>query len=399
MNKGDEIICRAASLAYGGEAVIKHKDLTGFVRGLLPGESAKIQITEIKKNFFRGRLVAILEPSWFRTTPPCPYFNICGGCVYQHLAYEKQIETKQNQLQELLRHLGKISDAKISRIIPSPLIFNYRNHLTFKLKSKQLGFISADNKTFVPVEECKIAKDAINNKIAEIKKELSKGMRIKEINGEIIVKCGADNTIDYAFSESISSKGNYKLLHEEINGKIYYFSLAVFFQVNPYILSLLLHELKNSLNLSPETTLFDIYSGTGLFSIYLSPYIKNSYGIEVNENAVKLAEKSAEANNIKNCGFFTGEAEDIAPEIFKNHKGKRNILILDPPRQGLNREILYFLKEIITEGLVYISCEPSRLTRDLQFLLQNGYELHNIILADMFPQTKHMETIAILSHL
>lgn len=397
MDIGAELTSRVTSLSYGGEGVIKYQDITGFIYGALTGELVKSRIIEIKKNYFRSKLLEILEPSPFRITPKCPYFNHCGGCVYQHLIYEKQLETKTSQLQELLQHIGKIPELKITRVIPSPAIFNYRNQLTLKLNRGQLGFIGIDNKTFVPIEKCLIAKEAINNKIPKIKNELAKGSRIKKLKGEIIIKCGADNTVDYAFSESISTGGDYKLLYEKIDDKIYYFSLATFFQVNPYILPFILSELKDTLNLNPPTVLSDLYSGTGLFSIYLSSSVKNAYGIEENKSAIKLAQKSAEKNNIKNCRFFEGKVENTFLEIYEKQKGDRNVFIVDPPRQGLSKDMLNYLKDYPSNQLVYISCEPAKLARDLNFLYKNGYKINNLIVTDMFPQTKHMETIAILA--
>lgn len=400
MNVGLEITSKITSLAYGGDGITKHESITGFVSGALPGELIKSKIEEIKKKFFRARLLEIIEPSPFRLFPPCKYFGRCGGCIYQHLSYEKQLEAKSAQLSNLLLRSAKITGPKISAIIPSPRLFNYRNQLSLKLKQLQngiqLGFLGFDNKTFIPIEKCLIAKDPINEKIHEIKKELSKGAKIRNISGEIIIKCGADNTVDYAFAESVSPRGQYKLLHEEIGDKIYYFSLASFFQTNPYILPSLLLELKTALNLDNDTALFDLYSGTGLFSIYLSSYIKNAYGIETNKNAVRLANKSAEANKIKNCRFFSGKTEDIFTNIYDQYKGRKNIFIVDPPRQGLCKETLDIFKNTHADQLIYISCEPSILARDLPYLSNAGYGIKEIILADMFPQTKHMETLAIL---
>lgn len=398
MDIGTELTSRVISIAYGGEGIIRHNGITGFIHGVLPCELVKSRIIEMKRGYFRARIIEILEPSPFRITPDCPHFNNCGGCVYQHLVYEKQLETKKFQLQELLQHIGKIAVARIPHIIPSPIVFNYRNQITLKIRSTELGFIGIDNKTFVPIERCHIAKEDINKKIPEIKNELTKGAQIKKIQGEIIIKSGGDSTVDYAFSESVSPKGDYKLLYEKIDNKIYYFSLATFFQVNPYILPSILYQLKNILNLSPDTILFDLYSGTGLFSIYLSPFVKNTYGVETNPAAVRLAQKSAEENNIKNCRFSEGDVETIFPKVYPQYKGKKNIFILDPPRQGLSNDILNYLKNILPHQLVYISCEPARLARDLSFLCRNGYEIKDIIIADMFSQTKYMETLAVLAH-
>lgn len=381
MKTGDELTTRIISLAYGGEGIVKYNGITGFIRWVLQDELVKARVIEVKKNYFRSRLLEILEPSPFRVTPRCSYFGRCGGCVYQHLSYEKQLEIKALQLEELLKRIGKISGITISKLIPSPRIYNYRNQITLRIKSDRLGYIGVDNKTFVPIEECPIAKEEINIKLKEITAMTS---------GELVIKCGADGSIDYAYKEAVSLKGNYKILHENIDDKIFYFSLATFFQVNPYILPSILHELKNILALDPDTTLFDLYCGTGLFSIYLAPYVKNVYGIELNPAAVKLAQKS----NIGNCHFVLGKAEDLTTGMCR---GKNNIFILDPPREGLNVDMLNYLKGNPLNQLLYISCEPAILARDLNFLCQNSYKINNIILADMFPQTRHMETLTFLT--
>lgn len=388
MNLGLELTTNIHSLAYGGEGIVKHEGMTGFVYGALPGELVRSRVIEIKKNYFRSQLLEIIEPSPFRIIPRCPYFGRCGGCVYQHLSFEKQLEIKSLQLQELLKRISKIREVKISHIVPSPKSYNYRNQITIKLKKGQLGYIGIDNKKFVPIEECPIAKEPINIKLKEM---------LAKTNGEIIIKCGADGTVDLAFLESISQKGGYKILHEKIGDKIYYFSLSTFFQVNPYILPAILSQLKSILNLTPDTMLFDLYCGTGLFSIYLGPHVKSAYGIEVNPTAVKLAQKSTEDNNIKNCHFCSGKAEILFPDIYRKHKGNKNILLLDPTRQGLSEDMLRIIGETPLDQLLYISCEPSILARDLKSLYQNGYQVRDIIIADMFPQTKYMETLAVLS--
>lgn len=386
MNTGDEITTKCTSLAYGGEGIIKHEGVTGFIRGALPGELVRSKVVEKKKNYFRSQLLEVIEPSPFRITPKCPYFNRCGGCIYQHLSYEKQLETKALQLQELLKRIGKISDVRISEVIPSPRIYNYRNQVTVKVKGNKLGYIGIDNKAFAPIEECAIAKEPINIKLKEI---------TAKTNGEIIIKCGTDGTIDYAYKEAISQKGDYKLLYEKIDDKIFYFSLATFFQVNPYILPSILQKLKDMLDLTHDTILFDLYCGTGLFSIYLAPYVKNVYGIELNPSAVRLAQK----NNAGNCHFSAGKVEDLLPGLYEKYRGIKNIFIVDPPREGLNKDLLNYLKDISPNQLLYISCEPAKLARDLNFLLQNGYRISDIIVADMFPQTKYMETLVVLGKL
>lgn len=400
MNIGTELISRVISIAYGGEGIIKYEDLIGFVHGVLPDELIRFHITEIKKNYFRANLLEVIEPSPYRKVPKCPYFNICGGCVYQHLIYEKQLEIKVSQLKELLKHIGKIPEIKTPKTILSPKIFNYRNQITLKVKTIKdkilLGFIGLDNKTFAPIEKCLIARDPINNKIQEIKNELEKGIRIKKIEGEIIIKCSANGETDYAFLESISPKADYKLLYEKIHDKTCYFSLATFFQVNPYILPSLLSQLKSSLDPAPSDTIFDLYSGAGLFSIYLAPYVKNIYAIEINPNAVRLAKKTVEENKIRNCHFFSGKVEELLPKIYEQYKGNKNTIIVDPPRQGLSKDVLRYIASIPIDKLVYISCEPARLARDLFFLSQNGYKVNDIIVVDMFPQTKYLETLVFL---
>lgn len=381
MELGDELTPKVTSLAYGGEGVIKHNGITGFIRWVLPGELVNTRVTEIKKNYFRSQLLEIIELSPSRVTPRCPYFGQCGGCVYQHLSYEKQLEIKTQQLEELLKRIGKIPEVTISKVILSPKTYNYRNQITLKIKGNQLGYIGIDNKTFVPIEECPIAKEEINIKLKEI---------TAKTNGELVIKCGADGTIDYAYREAVSEKGNYKLLHENIDNRIFYFSLSTFFQVNPYILPSILYELKGILDLGPDVTLFDLYCGAGLFSIYLAPYVKEVYGIELNPAAVRLGQKT----NIGNCRFITGNAEDAITGI---RRGKKDIFIVDPPRGGLSRDMLNYLKDMPPNQLAYISCEPAKLARDLNFLCQNSYRINTIILADMFPQTRHMETIILLS--
>jgi len=400
MKLNDFVTAKISSLSFGAEGITLHEGLTGFVRGGLPGETVKFRITEIRKNLFKAEVLKIVETSPLRVEPPCPHFNKCAGCAYQHLDYSKQLEEKGKALEDLLIRIGKINNAKITRIITSPKIFNYRNQLTLKIKtiknSAKLGFIGFDNKTFIPIERCLIAKEEINRTMLEIENELSKGVHIKRIDGEIVVKCAHDGTIGYGFTESISPKGDYALLSEKIEEKIYYFSLATFFQTNPSILPDLLSSLRQSLPMDSNTTIFDCYCGTGLFSIYLAPFVKNVFGIEINSGSVRLAKKTAEANAITNCVFMEGETEKLLPRIYDKNKSEQNIIILDPPRAGLSKDIMEYLLNNQLGAIIYISCEPSKLARDLNILSQNGYVINNIIAADMFPQTKHLETISIL---
>jgi 23S rRNA (uracil1939-C5)-methyltransferase len=157
-------------------------------------------------------------------------------------------------------------------------------------------------------------------------------------------------------------------------------------------------ELKNILNFESSETLFDLYCGTGLFSIYFSSFVKSVCGIELNPSGIRLAQKTAEINNIKNCKFFEGNVSESFVEIFNRYKTGRDIIMLDPPRAGLSKEMTKFLTETKINKLAYVSCEPSRLSRDLNILCNNGYHITDIFIADMFPQTMHMETIAVLSN-
>ncbi|MDD5013744.1 MAG: 23S rRNA (uracil(1939)-C(5))-methyltransferase RlmD [Atribacterota bacterium] len=435
------------SYSHQGEGIGRVNNFTVFVPGTILEEKVKTKITEVKKNFARGQLEKIILASPYRINPLCSVYHFCGGCHLQHIAYEKQLEMKNEIVENALNRIGN-QNIKVLPTIGMEDPWRYRNKGHFHLAQEngkiQLGFYKSKSHTLVPACQCRLFSTAINRLVKYLEEQLTqldfsiydcetdqgnlRGMMLKESKstGEIMIifitkeeklkidEIFLDNLIK-TFSQTVSIYQNinksskmvllgkdFKLLRgktsieDTIGSFKFKISPASFFQINVSQAQALYEKILEYANLSGEETVIDSYCGTGTISIYLAGKAKRVYGLELEKGAVRDSRENCKLNKLSNLKFFTGEAEKSLYGWIKNQE-EVQIMVVDPPRKGCSREMLGDIIKATPEKILYVSCDLPTLARDIKYLTQNGcYNLEKVQPVDMFPQTRHIECIAYL---
>lgn len=380
---------------HKGNGIAKVDNKVIFVPKSIPIDIVLVDIVKSHKKYDEGRIREIIIPSEDRIESICPYYNVCGGCNISNLNYSKQLDYKKNKVVNIFK---KYLDMDINpEIIGSDNRYEYRNKITFQCNECKLGLVSIDN-DFVSVDRCYLVSEKINDLYQRICNEdlsLVKKIIIKECDNGLILsidgKMNIDNLKDMCLAIYINSDCVYKMDDGYINiGDIKYIvSMNSFFQVNTSNISRLYDVILKYGEFNKSDRVIDLYCGVGSISLYISKYVYSVLGIEIVEDAVNDAKRNAEINNINNVDFICG---DVSKLIDNNLNG--NILIVDPPRTGLDNHTLDVINNINVDRLIYVSCEPMTLVRDLKKLY--SYELRDITLIDMFPQTHHVECVCVL---
>ena len=397
-------------LTYGGEAMGRLPDGRAvFVPFGLPNEQVRVELTEDKKNFARGKLIELLKASPERIEPKCKHFGKCGGCHYQSLPYEKQLQAKTEILRDQLQRIGKIENPPITQMIASPLEWNYRNHVQFHLTAEgKVGFINAKGNSTLPIEECHLPETGINTFWRELQFESNKEVDRVSLraghNEELMVvlesespetpeiEIEADVSVVHLFDEhAIVLAGQDNLLFN-ISGKDFRVSAASFFQVNTVMAEKMVEHLISKLPVTPSTTLLDVYCGVGLFSKFFAAKCQQVIGIETSESACE--DFAFNLDEFDNVELYEGAAEDVLPGL-AGRLDSSTYVIVDPPRAGIERHALDAILSIKPQIIAYVSCDPSTLARDAARLIYGGYRLVDVTPFDLFPQTYHIESISI----
>ncbi len=366
---GRKLTVTILDIGFGGEGVARVDDFVVFVPFVLTGEEVEIEITEAKKRFGRARLLQILKPSPHRGAPPCPYFGDCGGCQYQHIDYPTQLEVKRKQIVDLFQRIGGFPEAVIEPMIPCPQIYGYRNRIMVRSqwdKFKQglnIGFLRNDNRLVVDVEECKIAEPGVNDQLREVRAKPPPKGGIK-----VVLRLLPSDWIVPADS---------------------------FFQNNFHLLDQLVATAREFLQASGNRRLLDIYCGVGFFSLELADLVDSYLGVELDQRAIRGARENAKQRGRENGEFWHGEAEAMLPELVSRAPPATTTVLLDPPRRGCPAQSLAVLEQFGAKQILYVSCHPATLARDLKLLCEKGtYRLARVRPLDMFPQTQHAECVA-----
>lgn len=356
-------------IAFGGEGVGRLEDFVVFVPFVLVGEVVEVEITELKKRFARAKLLKVLQPSPERVQPECRYFGDCGGCQYQHIDYPAQLRLKHKQICDLFERIGGIKSDTIAPVIPCPQPYGYRNRIMIRSqwdKFKQglnIGFIRANNRLVVDIEECRISEPALNEQIQYVRAHPPPKGGIK-----VVLRVAPEN---------------WEVPKDS------------FFQNNFFLLPKLVEAVRECLKESKNRFLVDVYCGVGFFGIELGDLVENFVGVELDMLAIKSARKNAIAHQRTNGEFLSGRAEELLPELLKRFPAAQTTVVLDPPRTGCPPESLALLREQRPGQIIYVSCHPATMARDLNVLCAEGvFELLRVIPLDMFPQTQHVECVA-----
>ena len=385
-----EIEVEIQSLTNLGSGVARVDGWVVFVPFSLPGEIVKARVFRNDKNCSHADLVEVVKPSPDRVQPGCPLFGECGGCQYQHLAYDQQLAWKTRQVGELMKHMAAI-EFPVNDCLSSDQVWNYRSKITphfEKDKEGQLGpigFLAYGRRSqLVDVPQCPIAMDSINAALPEIRADLrANPQRFKR--GATVLLRATDGRIET----------NPKATATETVGELtFQFLAGDFFQNNPFILPLFTGYAAKQAVAGGAKYLVDAYCGSGLFALTLAKHFEKVSGVEVSETSCEWARKNAKANGITNAEFLTASAEAIFDVI--SFPAAESAVLIDPPRKGCTPE---FLEQLIAFGparVVYVSCDPATQVRDLKQLSEGGYALTDVQPFDLFPHTRHLECVMTL---
>ena len=392
--------------AYGGESFGRLEDNRAvFVPYALPGEHVRIRLVEEKKGYARAELLEVLEPSPKRVEPRCPHFRHCGGCHYQHIPYDLQLEAKADILGDQLLRIGKIENPLIQPIVASPSPWNYRNQAQFHLTPEgRLGFQGKRSHQVISIQECHLLESTINDLWPRLDLEPIPGL------DRMILREGADGdallilessdpepvelVVDLPLSVVHSGPGGSLVLAGEdhliieVASRPFRVSAGAFFQVNTGMAESMVNHILDVLTIPPGTTLVDAYCGVGLFSAFLAPHVDRLIGIETSPSACD--DFVTNLDEYGNVELYEAKVDEVLPGL----DFKPEMVVVDPPRSGLGRRVMDCILDLAPETLVYISCDPATLSRDARRLIKGGYGLTQITPFDNFPQTFHIETIS-----
>ena len=390
---------------FGRGIIKKDKDII-FVENALPNDYVDLLITKRKKNIMEAQVDKYLKRSKQYQESICKYSDTCGGCNIINLIYHEQLLYKKQKVQELIDKMLK-ENIQVTEIISSNEQFNYRNKITIHGKDNKLGLYKKKTNDLIEIDECQLVHKNINDLLKRIKAYQRNNKC--QIN-DLVIKTTTLNesmisiygSLDYEnfrkeFSDvqviiinnQVITKAKY--IKEKILNKEFYISNHSFFQVNMHTTSLLYQKVIDYIKDKNYEKCLDLYCGTGTITLLISDYVKKVYGIEVVEDAINDANKNKELNKKENVEFILGKTEEHINK-FKNIE----LIIVDPPREGLDKTTKEHLKRISPKTIIYVSCEPSTLMRDLNELKED-FEIKEISVCDMFPNTYHVETVVILS--
>ena len=449
LSKNKEYIVDIVDIGQGGVGIGKYEGFTVFVDGGLVQDKIKVKITKSKKNYAVGDIVEIIEKSPFRVERKCSEsLRQCGGCQIQELDYQKQLDVKTNEVKQVISRIGKLDDVVIHDTLGMEHPFRYRNKAQFPIQKKDnmpvIGFYKKKSHDLISTDEC-IIQHEVNDKIIKIIKtyiraynvsiydeKTHKGLlrhlvtKVGFTTGEVmivlvangkklpylkelasvlkenipgfktlVVNVNTQKTNVILGKENIVAYGD-GMIRDYIGELVFEISPLSFFQVNPLQTEVLYNKALEYANLGENDTVFDIYCGIGTISLFLAQKAKKVYGIEIVEDAIKDAKRNAKINNMDNVEFYVGKAEEVVPKMYK--EGKRaNVVVVDPPRKGCDEKVLDTIVSMEPDRVVYVSCNPSTLARDLAYLNERGYKCHEIQPVDKFPHSVHVENVAWLS--
>lgn len=395
-------------LDHQARGIAHINDKIVFIENSLPSEKVKIKIVKENKKIMEAIVTDYITKSKDRIESSCPYYKECGGCDLLHLSYEKQLIYKENKIKEIMTKYADINENLVNSIVSSPDQYNYRNKVTLKVNNK-VGYYKKKSYDIVEIENCLIANAKINQTIQEIKT-----VNIPSSINELVIR--SINETDISLTIYLQKRDNIENFVNKLSKKIdsikvvfnnrviketgksniigrlekynYQMSQNAFFQINTEQTINLYNKIKEYVKECNAPTTLDLYCGTGTIGIYVSEYASKVIGVEINPEAIDNAKINADNNNINNIEFFAGDAKAI---LNKNNYDA-DLVIIDPPRSGLDIEVINDILKIDPSDIIYVSCDPITLARDLK-IFKDKYEIVEITPFDMFPNTYHVECL------
>ena len=455
LKKGQILELKVEKLIHGGRGLARVNGLATFVEGAVPGDEVRVRVFKKKKNHAEARVVELISPSPYRVEPPCRYSGVCGGCSWQFLNYEKQLFFKREHVIESLEHIGQLADVRVHPVVASEKIFGYRNKMEFSFSDRRwllteelsrkdiskdfaLGLhVPGTFNKVLDTEACLLMPDTGNKILDDVRRYVRASgippyglkshqgfwrflmLRHSRANDEWMVNIitseeqgpWIEPLADMLFKkyENIASVVNnvnrrkagiaigeweIRLAGESfISDRIAEFEFEIsansFFQTNTAGAEHLYGSVKAYAGLTGSETVVDLYSGTGTIPIFLSDKAEKIIGIEISEGAVRDAQKNCQKNRIQNCRFINCDIKSGLKEI----TDRPDVMVIDPPRAGMHRDVTKMVLGLSPQRIVYLSCNPATFARDLA-LLKEGYHVLEVQPIDMFPHTYHVECVA-----
>ena len=369
LSVGSRVELSIHDLAFGGAGVGRFGEFVVFVPFVCIGERVEVELVELKKSFAKARLVRVLQPSADRVEPMCEYYGACGGCQYQHIAYPAQLRAKHKQIADLMQRIGGFDGAVVRPVVPCPSPYSYRNRIMVRtqwsreLNRMKVGFLEDESRFVVDMDHCRISEPALNGELQRLRENPPPKSGVKAV-----LRVPPED---------------WDLPNDS------------FFQNNFQLLPGLVAAVRDAFKAGGSRCLIDAYCGVGFFSIELADLCERFAGIEIDAMAVRSAKKNAADRNITNGEYLLGPAETLLPQVVGSFKAEETTIILDPPRVGCAPSAIELLRRTLPRQVVYVSCHPATLARDLKTLCEGGlFRLESITPLDMFPQTQHVECVA-----
>lgn len=442
---GSRYTVEIIGLGHSGEGVGRFQDFTIFVPQALPGEVVEVQVSEVKKNYAKAKLTGVKQASAERVEPLCSVYQNCGGCQLQHLSYAGQLNAKRQQVVDAVTRIGKLADVVVHPTLGAANPWYYRNKMQFPVGKAggkvAVGCYSQGTHAIINTENCCI-QHAVNNTIADQVRRIvtefniptydertGEGVirhvmgRVGTATGEVMValvtavdKLPSQEKVIAALRQAIPGlasivqnvnpkRGNIIMgettrtiwgkdtITDKLGDLTFHISARSFFQVNTEQTVLLYGKAVEYAGLTGQETVIDAYCGTGTITLFLAGQAAKVYGIEIVKPAIADAWQNAQTNTIENVEFIAGDAVEVMPELYRN--GVRpEVIVVDPPRAGCEPKVLETFVKMKPERIVYVSCNPASLARDLAILAEQGYQTVEIQPVDMFPHTHHVECVA-----
>ncbi|MDF2541886.1 MAG: putative methyltransferase [Herbinix sp.] len=449
VNKNDVLEITIEDIGSEGEGIGKYQGYTLFVKDTVVGDVALVKVMKTGKTYGYARLMELKRPSEYRVTPRCPIAAQCGGCQIQHMDYQKQLEYKENKVKNCLTRIGGFQDFVMEPIVGMEEPYYYRNKSQFPVGKKKdgslsIGFYAGRTHSIIDTEHCYIGAKVnvdiirflrefiIKYHIEPYDEETNQGLlrhiltRVGYHTGEIMV-CLVMNGKDMPHKEELIqglqmipgmksiclniNKSNTNVIlgdkvvplwgepyiTDSIGGILYRISPLSFYQVNPEQTKKLYDLALDYADLHGEEVVWDLYCGIGTISLFLAQKAKQVYGVEIIPQAIEDAKVNAKINDITNAEFFVGAAEEVLPRKYKEEKIKADVIVVDPPRKGCEQSLLDTIITMAPEKVVYVSCDPATLARDLKYLCERGFELKKVRAVDQFGHSVHVETCVLLT--
>jgi 23S rRNA (uracil1939-C5)-methyltransferase len=394
---GSVIEVATERLAYGGDGIARHNGLAIFIPFAAPGERLRVHIIERRKNFARAVIEEILEPSQARRAAPCQHFGDCGGCQLQHLSYESQLEAKAGFVRDALKRVGKIEWPQEIEVLHAAE-FGYRSRAQVRIEpfnpqnpeSRLIGFNRTGSHSICDVSSCPVLVPELESQLQSLRSFINHSGRSKIDDLTDVEIASGDEGIAFEPELAGLPGGN---LERRVKESVYCFSPSTFFQVNALLLEALVDK---AITEHTGSLAIDLYAGVGLFTLQLARRFGKVMGVESDRKAAYFARENISANNLMNVKFYNARVELWLKEYAARRKAPSpDLVLLDPPRAGA-AEAVAQIAELKPQRISYVSCDPTTLARDLRKLLDSGYELEGVTAIDLFPQTYHVETVALL---